>query len=160
VPHGKAAEHDAQAFAAALLMPRGSILTAGLRNAGVDRVLRTKGHWKVAAMALTHRLHELDLMTEWGYRDACVRLSQMGYRSGEPNGAITPESSQILAKVFRSLRGLGLGPADVAQDLRISQEELNRHVFGLVPLAVQGGRQGRRLAGPSPDLRVLPGGVL
>ena len=41
-------------------------------------------------MALTHWLNELDLLAEWGYRDACVRLSQLGYRKREAprrNGA-------------------------------------------------------------------------
>jgi hypothetical protein len=58
---------------------------------------------KVSAMALTHRLDELSLLTEWGYRTACVNLSRLGYRSGEPVG-IPHESSQLLAKVLRVLR--------------------------------------------------------
>lgn len=160
VPHGKAAEQEAQAFAAALLMPRESILAAGLRHASVERVLVAKRQWRVAAMALTHRLHELELTTEWGYRDACVQLSRMGYRRGEPHGAIVPETSQVLTKVFKSLREQGIGPADVAAELNISVDELNRHVFGLVPVAVQG--TGAATAGSRPGapsrLRVIEGG--
>lgn len=157
IPHGKAAEQEAQAFAAALLMPRSSVLAAGLRNASLDRILTAKRQWKIAAMALTHRLHELDLMTEWGYRDACVRLSQMGYRSGEPRGAIVPETSQVLAKVFKALRDQGVGPADVAEHLHLTHDELNRHVFGLVPLAVDGGNQGGGAS--AVGLRVVRGGA-
>lgn len=158
VPHGKEAEQEAQAFAAAFLMPRPSILGSGLRNANIDQILRGKRQWKVAAMALTHRLNELSLITEWGYRDACVRLSQMGYRSGEPQGAIIPESSQVLAKVFKSLRDQRVGPAEVASQVHITQDELNLHVFGLIPLAVEGGSQG----GPpvrNLELRVIAGGT-
>jgi len=158
VPHGKAAEQEAQAFAAALLMPRTTVLAAGLRNASVDRILRAKGRWKVAAMALTHRLNELGLLTDWGYRDACVRLSQMGYRSGEPSGAIVPETSQVLAKVFKSLRDQGVGAAEVATQLNITQHELSRHVFGLLPLAVDGGHQGGDPPPGKPPLRMIAGG--
>lgn len=158
VPHGKVAEQEAQAFAAAFLMPRQSVLGAGLRNAGIDRILTAKRQWKVAAMALTHRLHELDLLSEWGYRDACVRFSQMGYRSGEPRGAIVPETSQLLAKVFKALRAQELLPSDVAAHLNITQDELSRHMFGLVPVAMEGGNQGGSAPSGATGLRVIPGG--
>jgi Zn-dependent peptidase ImmA (M78 family)/DNA-binding XRE family transcriptional regulator len=159
VPHGKDAEQEAQAFAAAFLMPGPAILGAGLRNANIDQILRAKRQWKVAAMALTHRLNELNLITEWGYRDACVRLSQMGYRRGEPHGAIVPETSQVLAKVFKSLREQGIGPGEVASQLHITHDELNLHVFGLTPLAVEGGSQGGP-PGRNRELRVVHGGKL
>lgn len=46
-------------------MPRQPMLASGPRNAGVDQIIKAKRHWKVAAIALTHRLAELDLLTEW-----------------------------------------------------------------------------------------------
>ena len=134
-PHGLAAEIEANRFAAAFLMPRSSVLAAGLRHATVDRILRSKRTWNVAAMALTHRLNELGLLTEWGYRSACVQLSRMGYRSGEPQG-ITRESSQLLAKVFKSLREDGIRVSDIAADIGISTNELRTHVFGLTLTSV------------------------
>src|SRR6266545_1152600 len=65
VPHGPDAEQEANRFAAAFLMPRASVLAQSLANAGIDRILTAKQTWRVAAMALTHRLHELDLLTDW-----------------------------------------------------------------------------------------------
>jgi Zn-dependent peptidase ImmA (M78 family) len=157
VPHGKAAEAEAQMFASCVLMPRQSVLAAGLHQASVDRILKAKTHWGVAAMALTHRLSELGLLTEWGYRDACVRLTQMKYRRAEPYRPIVPEVSQVLAKVFKSLRSQGISPAQVAQQLYISQTELDQYVFGLVPVALEGGNQ----IGPRPrdrsSLRIVKG---
>lgn len=138
LPHGPDAEQEANRFAAAFLMPRASVLAHGLANATSDRILAAKQAWRVAAMALTHRLHELELLTEWGYRTACVDLSRRGYRTGEPGG-IARETSQLLEKVFRSLRAEGASPADVARDLHLTTAELNRYVFGLVPTAVEGG---------------------
>lgn len=134
-PHGREAELEANRFAAALLMPRASVLAAGLRHATVDRILRAKRTWNVAAMALTHRLMELDLVTEWGYNSACIQLSRMGYRRGEPNG-ITRESSQLLGKVFKGLREGGVRPADIAANIGITPIELRAHVFGLTLTSV------------------------
>lgn len=138
LPRGTDAEQEANRFAAALLMPRADVLAHHLANATIDRILEAKQIWRVAAMALTHRLHELGLLTDWGYRTACVDLSRRGYRTGEPGG-ITRETSPLLASVFQALRAEGIGPVDIANDLQITVAELNRHVFGLVPTAVDGG---------------------
>ena len=137
-PHGPEAEMEANRYAAALLMPRASVLAAGLRFATVDRIVRAKRTWRVSAMALTHRLNELGLLTEWGYRSACVQLSRMGYRRNEPNGVVR-ESSQLLAKVFQSLRADGVRPADIATDLGITPNELRSHLFGLTLTSVSAG---------------------
>lgn len=154
VPHRPAAEVEANCFAAAFLMPRANVLAHGLHNATTGRILQAKQIWKVAAMALTHRLHELNLLTEWNYRTACVQLSRLGYRRHEPGG-IQRESSQVLAKVFRSLRDGGETPAAIAIALGISADELRDHVFGLTPTAMTGGY--RTVDGAaSPDLRVVP----
>jgi Zn-dependent peptidase ImmA (M78 family) len=133
-----AAEMEANRFAAAFLMPRASVLAAGLLNAPVEQILRAKQAWNVAAMALTHRLHELDLLTDWGYRCACVQLSRLGYRRAEPQG-IQRESSQLLGKVFRSVRADGMTPAKIAAEIGIGAGELRGHVFGLTLTAVSGG---------------------
>lgn len=139
------AEVEANRFAAAFLMPRASVLAHGLRDATTPQILRAKQTWKVAAMALTHRLRELDLLTDWGYRAACVQLSRLGYRSNEPNG-IPRESSQLLSKVFRYVRDEGETPATIAEAIGISVDELQAHVFGLTLTAVHGrGREGPRV---------------
>jgi Zn-dependent peptidase ImmA (M78 family)/DNA-binding XRE family transcriptional regulator len=145
-PHGPAAELEANRFAAAFLMPHASVLAARLRDAGVERILRAKLTWRVAAMALTHRLNELGLLTEWGYRSICVQLSRRGYRSGEPNG-IPRESSQLHAKVFKGLRDDGIKAADIAKELGIATDELRSHLFGLTLTSV-----------PATRLRSVEGG--
>jgi Zn-dependent peptidase ImmA (M78 family) len=139
------AEMEANRFAAAFLMPRASVLAQGLRDATLPRILRAKRTWNVAAMALTHRLRELDLLTDWGYRAACVQLSRLGYRSNEPGG-IPRESSQLLTKVFRSIRDEGETPAAIADAIGISIDELHAHVFGLTLTAVADRLECSRLA--------------
>jgi Zn-dependent peptidase ImmA (M78 family)/DNA-binding XRE family transcriptional regulator len=135
VPNRPGAEAEANRFAAAFLMPRASVLAQGLKDATPDRILAAKRVWKVAAIALAHRLYELELLTDWGYRAACVQLSQWGYRRGEPHG-IDRESSQLLAKVFRSVRDHGETFADVAIAIGITPAELRAHIFGLALTAV------------------------
>ena len=133
-----AAEQEANRFAAAFLMPRSSVLAQGLRDASAARVLQAKLIWKVAAMALTHRLYELGLLTDWGYRSICVQLSRLGYRRSEPDG-IPRESSQLLSKVFRSIRDEGDTPATIAAAIGITSDELQEHVFGLTLTTLTGG---------------------
>jgi Zn-dependent peptidase ImmA (M78 family)/DNA-binding XRE family transcriptional regulator len=137
------AELEANRFAAAFLMPRASVLAHGLRNATSAQILSAKRTWSVAAMALTHRLQELDLLTEWGYRHNCVQLSRLGYRSSEPGG-IPRESSQLLAKVLAQARQQGETPAVIAEALGIAVDELQAHMFGLTLMPVSSrGRPGQ-----------------
>jgi Zn-dependent peptidase ImmA (M78 family) len=152
VPHGPDAEQEANRFASAFLMPAHSVIAHRLANATTDQILQAKHAWKVSAMALTYRLHELGLLTDWGYRTACVNLSRLGYRSGEPGG-IPHETSQLLSKVLRSLRDEGSSPAQVSADLAVSVTELNSHVFGLIPTALPGGADGEPRR--RPPLRLL-----
>lgn len=132
--HGPAAEAEANQFASAFLMPKGAVVSKDLRNASVAATLAAKSTWQVAAMALTHRLHELSLLTDWGYRANCVQLSRMGYRSSEPNG-IPRETSQLLSKVLRELRKEKISTTRLAEDLDISHADLSSHLFGLTLVA-------------------------
>lgn len=145
VPNRPATEAEANRFASAFLMPRAGVLAQGLHDATPARILQAKQVWKVAAMALTHRLFELSLLTDWGYRAACVQLSQWGYRRTEPKG-IPRESSQLLDKVLRSMREKGETLGTVAAAVGIRAEELQTHFFGLALTALPGGRSqpGRR----------------
>jgi Zn-dependent peptidase ImmA (M78 family)/DNA-binding XRE family transcriptional regulator len=148
------AEVEANRFAAALLMPQASVLAQGLRDATPARIVQAKRVWKVAAMALTHRLHELDLLTDWGYRTVCIQLSRLGYRSTEPKG-IPRESSQLLSKVFRLVRDDGETLATIADSIGITSGELRDHVFGLTLTAVIGDG-GAALQASRADLRLVP----
>jgi Zn-dependent peptidase ImmA (M78 family)/DNA-binding XRE family transcriptional regulator len=153
-PYGPEAELAANRFAAEVLMPRASVVGYPLRNATVDRILEARRIWKVSAMALTHRLRELELLSEWGYWNACRHLSSMGYRRSEPGG-IQQESSQVLTKVFRAIREDGLHVGDIANDLQMSSEDLTASVLGLAPIALEGGNH----SGPrvNPSLKLVQG---
>ena len=94
------------------------------------------GQWGKPLIA-PDRLTIAGLAKQQGYRTACVDLSRRGYRTSEPGG-IARETSPLLATVFAALRAEGITPADIARDLHITVAELNRHVFGLIPTAIDG----------------------
>jgi Zn-dependent peptidase ImmA (M78 family) len=146
-PGGRLAEDQAHAFGAAFLMPRRSVLASVPRGATFAEIIRAKRHWKVAATNLTHRARALSLLTEWQARSMYMQLGRKGYRDREPGG-IERETSQILPKVFASLREDGVARADVARELRVPVEELSRAAFGLV--LARAGDTSTREASPTP----------
>lgn len=157
-PSGRPAEDQAQTFGAAFLTPRRSVLADAPRGATVAQILKAKRRWNVAAMNLAHRMHRLGLLTEWQARSAYIQLGRMGYRDGEPVG-IEREASQILPKVFSALREEGMSRSDVARELHVPVEELNRAAFGLTvardPDPQRGSPSPEPPVGGRPDLRVV-----
>jgi len=127
----RSAEREANQFASAFLMPRSSVLKHISRPATTDRIIRGKTRWKVAAMALAYRLHELGALSEWTYRQVVIELGRLGYRSSEPDGLMR-ETSQFLAKVLGALREDRTSLAAIAKELHVEADELRHLTFGLV----------------------------
>ncbi|NMO37317.1 ImmA/IrrE family metallo-endopeptidase [Streptomyces sp. GMY01] len=128
---GPEAERQANDFASAFLMPAAAVLGHMPAGARVDQILEGKRIWKVSAMALTYRMHDLGLLTDWQYRSTCAELSARGYRTDEPQGLRKRETSQILTKVFQGLWSKGIRPGDVADQLGLTADELGNMLFGL-----------------------------
>jgi Zn-dependent peptidase ImmA (M78 family)/DNA-binding XRE family transcriptional regulator len=126
-------EAEANQFAASFLMPRGAVLAQSMSGASLDRILAARSFWKVSAMAMTHRLHELHLLSDWQYRSTCMTLSEQGYRSSEPGGII-PETSQLLRKVmFNSTNRVNL--SDAARELDLHAPDVRDFIRDLVPVS-------------------------
>jgi Zn-dependent peptidase ImmA (M78 family) len=129
----KEREAEANAFASSFLMPQDAVLDQSMASASVDRILAARSFWRVSAMAMTHRLHELSLLSDWQYRSTCITLSERGYRSSEPGG-IVPETSQLLRKVMYG-SGARLRVGDAATALDVEPAEIREYVRHLVPLS-------------------------
>ena len=127
----KVREAEANTFAASFLMPQTAVLAQSMRSASQQRVLSARTYWKVSAMAMTHRLQELELLTPWQYRSMCIALSEQGYRRSEPGG-IVPETSQLLRKVIYG-RGARLTIKDAASTLDLNPPDVREFVRHLVP---------------------------
>lgn len=151
---GPRAEDEANQFAAAFLMPRSGLLGRPLRSATLDMLLAERRRWKVSAMALAHRLHELKFLSAWEYRNHCVELSQLGYRRGEPGG-IPHEASLILRKVSDSLRKRGQSLSDVAEEVHLSLDDFAMHLLGLVVMPLPAGTDSSRLVQPQTRVGTL-----
>lgn len=123
-------EDEADAFAAAFLMPRDSVLASMPRSPLTGQLLEGRAIWRVSAMALARRVHELGMFTAEQYREVCVELSARGYRSGEPDGMLR-EGSQLLDKVVRSLRSRGTTLARMASELALPAEDIAGFLHGL-----------------------------
>jgi Zn-dependent peptidase ImmA (M78 family)/DNA-binding XRE family transcriptional regulator len=130
-------EQEANEFASAFLMPRESLIAHLPASPLIDQVIYAKRIWNVSALALTYRLHDIGMLSDWHYRTACVELGQRGYRSTEPEDQ-PRENSQLLTKVFQRLRKRNVSRSDIAGDLRIRVTDLNDCVFGLVMFALDG----------------------
>lgn len=127
---GQEVEREANEFASAFLMPRSSVLANAPRMATVDQLIRLKSYWTVSVAALAYRLHDVNLVSDWHYRTLCIEIAQRGYRKSEPHEA-SRETSQILSKVFATLREEGITKIDIAASLNVHADELDQLVFGL-----------------------------
>lgn len=153
-PHGREAEEQAHAFGSALLMPRDTVLAEVPYGPTFKQIVKSKKRWKVSAFNLAKRSHKLGLLSEWQYRSICIELSKRG-KKNEPQPMKARETSQILDKVFRALKAEGISKADVARELAIPVEEINRSVMGLLSLqAIEG--DGEEDMSPAVTLREPP----
>ncbi|MDO9475964.1 MAG: ImmA/IrrE family metallo-endopeptidase, partial [Pseudohongiella sp.] len=152
-PQGQEAEKEANAFASAFLMPRRSVLANAPRSATLQSLISHKKYWNVSAAALNYRLHSLNLTTDWTYRTLCIDLAKLG-RDHEPEPSPF-ETSQVLKKVFASLREDGISKANVARELLIQPEELDELTFGLMLSALSGTQVINDKNRPKPDLKLV-----
>ena len=152
-PQGQEAEKEANAFASAFLMPRRSVLAHAPRTATLTSLISHKKYWNVSAAALNYRLHSLNLTSDWSYRTLCIDLAKLG-RDHEPEPSPF-EASQVLKKVFASLREDGISKSDVAKELLIQPEELDELTFGLMLNALSGNSKGNLSHKPKPSLQLI-----
>lgn len=138
-PNGRDAEREADGFASAFLMPRGSVLAHAPRFPTLPLLIKLKRIWVTSVAALNYRLHELQLTTDWQYRALCIQIAKSGYRTKEPEEA-PRETSQVLAKVLTALHEDGISRNRLASELSIYPTELDQLLFGLVMTGIEGGR--------------------
>ncbi len=136
-PQGKEAEREANQFASAFLMPRGSVLGHAPRFPTYQTLVSLKKRWAVSVAALAYRLHVLDLMTDWQYRGICVEIAKLG-KDCEPN-SIQREGSLVLPKLLGNLYESGISRSRIAEQLCIPLSELEQLLFGLTITGVGGG---------------------
>lgn len=136
-PDSRSQEKEANAFASAFLMSEESVKSVVKMPPTTDEILRYKKRWRVSALALAYRLHELNMISDWGYRRTMIELGEMGFQSDEPSG-IPHEQSYILQKVLSSLRARGISFRKLSAELHLYPSDLNEIMFGLAVVPVLG----------------------
>ena len=130
-------ELEADLFGSVFLMPTGGMLATAPRGGSLGAILLAKRRWGVSAANYVHRMYGLKLLTEWQYRSLFIELGRHGYRKGEPDG-MPAETSQVFTKVFKALLEEGVTRRQVAEELTIYPDELNRAIFGLTLMPLEG----------------------
>jgi Zn-dependent peptidase ImmA (M78 family)/DNA-binding XRE family transcriptional regulator len=129
-PNGKEPESQANRFAASFLMSEGSVRAYAPRFPTIENLKERKKVWIVSMSALTRRLKDLGLISEWQYHNLMVQISSQGMRINEPEPA-PRETSNLLNMVLKELWTDGITKAHIARDLTISPEEIEGLVFEL-----------------------------
>ncbi|MCE4223417.1 ImmA/IrrE family metallo-endopeptidase [Methylobacterium sp. C25] len=126
----RAAEREADAFASAFLMPENDVKARMPRPVSLEIVLKAKMRWRVSAMAMAYRLHNLGIVTEWQYKNLCIELTKRRYRSEEPVG-IERETSIVWKKILLQLWQERTTKTDIAKALRLPLDELEGLIWNL-----------------------------
>ncbi|HWX31625.1 MAG TPA: XRE family transcriptional regulator [Steroidobacteraceae bacterium] len=141
-PAGRKAEEEANQFASAFLMPEADVTATCRRISNVQQILSCKGRWGVAAVALNFRLHKLDCISPWLYRQFAIQLTKLGFRTAEPGG-LAPEKSAIWQQVFDSLRAEGKSKHKIAEEVDLPAFEIENLLFQLANwMTLDGGGTG------------------
>lgn len=150
-PRGRREEREADTFASCFLMPREDVEAEAPTNPSFTDLIYAKTRWRVSVAALNYRLHYLGFTSDWHYRELCMDIGQFG-RNREPN-PLAREQSQVLVKVFTTMREEGVTKKDIADALFLYQEDLDAITFGLAMTVLAG--EGETTERPRDHLRLL-----
>lgn len=107
-------EREADAFAAAFLMPERDIRPA-LADVSVDRLHDLKLEWKVSLRSLLMRAHSLGVVDDRRRSSIYKMLSRRGWLTAEPlSNALPPEEPILLAWVLARLQADGHSEDEIA----------------------------------------------
>lgn len=126
----RVAEREANMFASAFLMPANDVRSRVPRFINADAVIRMKTRWRVSAFAMSNRLHQLKILSDWQYKTLCIELTKRGYRSAEPIG-IERETSIVWKKILAQLWSERVSKNEIARDLHIPLDELEGLIWEL-----------------------------
>ncbi len=152
---GRDIELEANTFASAFLMPPDSIKANIPNHTILDELIKRKRIWGASLAALTYWIHKQKMISDWQYHTLFAELSRKGYRTKEPDPIKDRETSKVLTKVFSALRKDGISNADVARELSLPIEELNKLIFGLAITGLGGNGEKINERKEKPSLRLV-----
>lgn len=153
LPNDRGREDEADQFASALLLPAEGIRRDAVRPMHLDEIRTYKLRWKVSAISLIRRLHQLGYLTQWQYRNLVVEASKANLRRSEDD--ILREASPSLGLVLKELRTRRMGPSTIADQLHLRPADVRNMFHGLAPVDLGGDEGGVELGTASRSLRVV-----
>ncbi|NRT55009.1 helix-turn-helix domain-containing protein [Sphaerotilus uruguayifluvii] len=128
---GRDVEGEADAFASAFLVNKGDLVGHLGRVNSLAQLVIAKKRWGVSVAALARTAKNAGLISEWNYRDLCKQMSQLGYRTTEPQGLVR-EKSILWKMVFDELWKDGITKDRIASELHIPLDEIESLVGELI----------------------------
>ena len=124
-------ESQAHRFASALLIPQ-EMMISHFRNCfngrfNWNKLSEMKTNWKISKAALLYRAKSLDLLNETSYRSGFIHLKRTGEAILESEDHEIPkEVPTLLNTCFKALSNKGISAIDIANELNISLDLLNK----------------------------------
>lgn len=128
-------EHEANQFAAELLVPERTLRAVAPPSTSIQDVLALKDRFGVSAQAMAYALRDCGRLSEWLLRQTLSELSARGYLTGEPGSTLRMERSKVYDALARTLRNRGTTGARWARELGQSSSDVSAFTFGQVLVA-------------------------
>jgi Zn-dependent peptidase ImmA (M78 family)/transcriptional regulator with XRE-family HTH domain len=125
-------EDEANAFAAAFLMPHKDIVP-DLSEVRLDHLAQLKLKWKVSIQALIRRAKDIGKINDRRYSSLMVEMSKLGYKRNEPNPVPVEQPRLLKALIDVHLRQLGYSLTDMSRKLAMHEWELKSLYLGTGP---------------------------
>jgi len=130
-------EEEANYFASAFLMPRSAFAREFPVTPRINwnLIYGLKIRWGASIQAIVRRAYDLKILSALQYRQASVYIARHQWRIDEPfEDEIKAENPEIVHSAFDFLKRKNVGAEQVAQDLHISLEMINKFGLDLKPL--------------------------
>lgn len=124
--HGRHIEQEADTFSSCFHMPESDIKSEIRRNPTLNYLIEKKVRWKTSLSSLCYRIHKLDILTDWQYRQFCIEINQR-FKETEPNSVGTI-SSTLWDMVFRELWSKRITKQTISKELNIPFNEMEKLV--------------------------------
>ena len=102
-------DKEADRFASTMLMPASTFARWCPKRFDPYQMLDNRRIWGASIGAMVRRARDLDIFSDYQYRDARISLSRLGWATGEPNPA-DPEKSSLHRAFFEAAGDEGLTP--------------------------------------------------
>ena len=130
-PAGPKGQHAAGAFAAAFLMPADAICADARHPPALAKLIDLARKWGVPPTAIAHRLHKLELLSDWQYRKVRDQVTAHGAAHEGASAGAYRETSLLLQRLFASLLGRGITKHKIASTVHIYPKDVDELAFGL-----------------------------